>query len=182
MKRLPVRPYLVYLFLLAWPATSPQLLADGDELTVHANEVDAQIEAMGPDQRRLYLPLLTFSLVTRFACADDTATATITASIADTHEHYDPEPGERSLTATLQVPRRQIAPITMGEFCVPGSANSDQPVPLPGVTTAQVSLRCQTDTDTTVLYASVPLTVRLVCVNGEDTQEPAPLADAPAAR
>ena len=149
------------------------VFADTDELTVHASTVATQIEPIDPERRRLYLPALTFSLHTRFACAAAEAVAAISVSVADTHKRFEPDDGEQSVIATIDVPRRQIAPIATGTFCLQGTPGTFRHIVLPGVATAQVSLRCQSDNLVAIRYASVPLPVRLECKPGRD-QDPAP--------
>ena len=154
-------------------SAAPPVFANDDELTVSASTVEARTDPIDPERRRLYLPALTFSLQARFACAAPEAVATINVSVADTHKRYEPGDGEQSIDATIDVPRHQFAPVATGTFCLQGKAGEQRHLELPGVATAQVSLRCQSDNLAAVRYASVPLPVRLECIPARD-QVPAP--------
>lgn len=157
MKRLPALGLLATLLV-----SSPSAHADDARLTVHAGTVETQIKSVDPERRRLYLPSLTFLLHANFACATPAAAA-VTVSIADTHERFSPADGERSVTANIDVPRRQLAPVATGDFCIQGGPNKQRYLMLPGVATAQVSLRCASEAHATMSFASVPLAVRLEC-------------------
>lgn len=150
-------------------------IAGDDQLTVRATIVETEIGPIDSERRRLYLPSLTFSLQARFACASPEAVASLNVSVADTHKRFEPGDGEQSIDATIDVPRRQIAPVATGEFCLEGAPGGLRELVLPGVATAQVSLRCQSGDLAAVSYSSVPLPVRLECKTASD-QDSAPAA------
>ena len=58
-------------------------------------------------------------------------------------------------------------------FCIDGDTETSDELLVPGITTAQASLVCASDTNTSVHYASTPLQISLTCDRGpEETQEP----------
>ncbi len=175
MIRLPATILLATLL-----TASPSLGAASDELAVVADTVDALMSPRQSDRPRQHLPRLEFSLQATFACADSDAAATVTVSIADTHKRFRPAADERSLTALINVPRRQIAPVTTGDFCLSDTAGGDRFLTLAGIASAQVSLRCRSEARVSVRYESVPLAVRLECA--PDVDQESPDASAPAAR
>lgn len=158
----------------------PHAVAGDDLLTVHASTLETQIEPQDPERRPLRLPPMTFSLQAHYTCAAATAAAAISVSVADAHKRYVPAEGQQSITVTIDVPGSQLAPLASGDFCIRDVPDDRRHLELPGVASAQVSLRCESDSRASVRYASVPLAVRLECASPED-QEPPPLP-VPAAR
>lgn len=90
----------------------------------------------------------------------------MTVSISDTHLHFGPELLADSNTheATFELPASQLAPVSVAEFCVTGEVANDQVLELPGIATAQVSLRCQgEDESTSMHFGSLPVPISLYC-------------------
>ena len=56
-------------------------------------------------------------------------------------------------------------------FCIEGETESEDELFAPGFATAHASLRCETEAGVSVLYASAPLNVRLVCARQADEVE-----------
>ena len=160
-----------------WVAWLMQPASADAELVAYAREARAEITPHG-DRRQVRLPKLDFSLRAKFACPDDGVAESVTISIADAHEHYAPGEGDDSVQATITVPANQIAPIATGDFCMDGDSGGDE-VLLTGVATAQLSLRCLTQSGRRVSFASLRLPLRLVC-KGDEDQEPSAGVPSPA--
>lgn len=113
-------------------------------------------------------------------CPDDSKATSLTISISDTHRHYPAKQLDDtgSLETEVSVPASQLAPVSIPGFCVEGQSIDDkyaQGLALPGVATAQVSLRCHSDSNSNSLYfASVPIPVRLYC---REEEEPEPSSE-----
>lgn len=114
-------------------------------------------------------------MLASFACPDGATADSLTVSVSDTHRRYglDKESEETSLEAALEVPADQLAPVAAPDFCVDDEPIDNTGLLLPGVATAQVSLRCRSETDfLSVHFASVALPVRVFCLAGLDQEEP----------
>lgn len=137
-------------------------------LTVHANEASAQIQPR--EQGQITLPSLDLSLIAAFACPADAEAESVTISVADTHKRYGPEElaGATALEVSINVPAGQIAPIASAEFCHDGGPVDERELLVPGVATAHVSLRCRSETVSSIDFASVALPLRLHCLSEEN--------------
>lgn len=142
-------------------------------LTLQANEAIVQIKPRNPDEKRVNPPSLELSVVASFSCPADAEPESVTVSVADTYKRYGPE--EIANTATLEalvtVPGSQLSPIASADFCVDGGSTDEQGLLVPGVATAQISLRCRGESSSSVHFSSVALPIRLLCVFDE-SQEP----------
>ena len=156
--------FLVSIVLAAWSNVPPQLPVANNELTVQALEAVAQITPHAKGQRQIVVPKLSFTLRTRFACRGNRTPESLSIGIADTLYRHVPAAGERSLLASVDVPAGQLAPINIGDFCVAGRNRVAGDLLLPGVATAQVSLRCDVSAPPVLQVTSVPLPLRVKCM------------------
>ncbi len=166
MKRRQVQILLVF-------AVGPALasaLADL-HLTVHANEASAQIEMREQGQERIQLPPLELSVVAEINCPAEAEPVSVTISVADAHTRLGPDAlaDAPTVEAVISVPAGQLAPVTAAGFCVAGaSVQGREELLLPGVATAQASLRCGTENGSSVYFSSAALPLRLICVDEND--------------
>jgi len=142
-------------------------------LTVHAFEASTQLTPRAPGAAQTRLPSLQFSIVATINCAADTKAQSITVSAIDTHQHIDLEatPNAEAVEASLHLPANQIAPVSAAEFCVIGAPSDEEGLLVPGIATAQVSLRCLGESTTSVHFAAVSLPLRLLC-HPDENQRP----------
>ena len=86
-------------------------------------------------------------------------------SISDTHKRFGPDDiGDKAaLDVRVSVPANQIAPVTVADFCTTGGPGDAKVLLLPGIATAQVSLRCRSESDSFLYSKSAVLPVRLEC-------------------
>ena len=151
-----------------------QVAAADDVLTLHANETRVQIERRDSGRTQVNLPSLDLSLRTSFACPATASAESITISIADTHERFSAEniADVAVLEATISVPARQIAPVSLAGFCTNGKEPTESELLLPGIATAHVSLRCRSEEfGASMHYASVAVPLTVICLSNEN-QEP----------
>ena len=157
--------------LLAILYCTSEIVAAQTVFTVHAIEATSQIERRDKDHQRTRLPSLELSLNAAFTCPVDTTADSLTISISDTHRRYDfdKDTETTSLEASLLVPAEQIAPVTAPGFCTDDGTVDDQGLLLPGIATAQLSLRCRHEADiSSVHFASVVIPLRLHCLAEHD--------------
>ncbi|MGI9265455.1 MAG: hypothetical protein ACR2QU_11045 [Gammaproteobacteria bacterium] len=144
---------------------------------MRAKESSAQLERRDAKLSQVRLPTLEVGILATTDCPVGAEAASLTISIADTLRHYRAEQldDSGSLDTEVSVPTSQLAPVSIPGFCVEGEpihSKYAQGLQLPGVATAQVSLRCRSDSNTTSLYfTSVPIPVRLYC-REDDQPEP----------
>ena len=167
------------LIMTAWSGVPPQLPVARAVLAVQAIEAVAQITPHALGRRQVVVPTTSFSLQTRFACAGSAVPTLLSIGIADTLYRHVPLDNERFRLAEVEVPAKQIAPVNVGSFCVAGRASKGDNLLLPGVASAQISLRCDLNTRSAVKVTSVPLPLRLICVPEPDQDEPAAVDSLP---
>jgi hypothetical protein len=158
----------ISIVMAAWLNVPQQMPVARNELTVQALEAVAQISPHAPAQRQIKTPEVSFSLQIRFACMGDATPQLLSVGIADTLYRHVPVTGQRTLLARVDVPSEQIAPINIGDFCVAGRIGTNNALRLPGVATAQVSLRCDRKAPPVIQATSVALPLRLVCKQPDD--------------
>ncbi|MGB5336164.1 MAG: hypothetical protein WBN07_11135 [Woeseiaceae bacterium] len=135
-------------------------------LMLAARASSAELEPRDEKRHLVVLPALDAAVVATIECAAGARPVSLTVSISDTYRHFGPEllADSRVLEATLELPASQLAPVSVAEFCVKGEVATDQILELPGIATAQVSLRCQNDDESTSMhFGSLPIPVSLYC-------------------
>lgn len=135
-------------------------------LTLKARESTAQLEPRDAKQHHVTLPALDVAILASLACPAGTKAQSLTVSVSDTHQYFGAEllADAVSLEVAFNVPSNQLAPIAIPDFCVTGGLPDNQELGLPGIATAQVSLRCLSkDDSTSVHFSSAPVPVRLYC-------------------
>ncbi len=135
----------------------------GESVMVAAQETEASVAPRAAHLRLISLPELEFGLRATIKCAD--IAESLTLSIADTFVTLDEQAidDQRSAEATLTVPASQIALAANSRFCLKDNVASEGELLVPGLATVHASLRCRNEEGVTVLFASAPLQVRLLC-------------------
>ena len=134
-------------------------------LTLHATETSLLVAPRNSNQTYVNLPALDVAVIAEFSCAAGVAAESITVSVADTHIRFNSEEitDATSINATLRLPANQIAPISIQDFCVTDVASEIEDLLIPGVASAQVSLRCGSKDKSSIHFASIALPLRLHC-------------------
>lgn len=160
--------------LLAPMMCCPSLALSADNLlSVEAKESTARLEPRDAKQRLVALPALEVAVLTTLECPAGAKAESLTVSVSDTHQYFDAEllTDVVSLEAALKVPANQLAPIVIPEFCISGDSTNNKGLGLPGIATAQVSLRCRGEGDSmSVHFSSAPVPVRLYCQPDGDSE------------
>ena len=168
-----------FIIMSAWLNVPQQMPVARNELTVQAVEAVAQISPRARSQRQIETPKVSFSLQVQFACMGDATPQLLSIGISDTLYRHIPVAGQRSLLASVEVPPEQIAPINVGDFCIAEPTGTGNTLLVPGVATAQVSLRCDRNAPPAMQVTSVPLPLRLICTQTDDQGESAAVVDSP---
>lgn len=167
MKRLRV-PIL----LAACLCVTTEFAAADAVLTLHANEASVQLAPRERGPQQISLPSLEFSLVASLACPSGTDVQSVTASIADTHKRFEPDEiaDKTAFDVRISVPASQVAPVSVDDFCITGGSDNEKGLLVPGVATAQISLRCRSEDKSSVYFTSAVLPLRLHCVTNENQE------------
>lgn len=163
-------PGLLAAMLLStsWPAAADRVL------TVQAREAIAQLQPRDAELSQVRLPALELAILASFECPGDSKASSLTVSVSDSYQHFGTEllTDAASLEASFSVPAGQLPPIAIPEFCISGERTGDRGLQLPGIATAQASLRCSSANDTISMhFQSVSVPVRLYCLEDGDPEE-----------
>ena len=143
---------------------------------VHNIEITADVPTVQVSPRRagrisMRLPSLTFALNVTVLCDKNWQPDSMSVSVADSMTSFNAEQlqASRELGLELRIPSNQISPLRVEQFCIAGG--SDDPdkinrnkITIPGVVSAQASLRCATESTKSIIYVTEPLDVVLECV------------------
>ncbi len=169
-------------FAVALVTSSAQSEPSG-RMLVEAKPAMVAIAPLPDDLRLISLPALQYVLRIEPRCAAETQAESIFVSIADTRKRLDAGDidGQRRIEMELVLPRRQIAPIAIQDFCRASSAgnSANRVLRLKDVVTAHLSLRCSGQEHNSIVYATQALDVDLRCER--DPAQPADDQDASSA-
>ena len=153
-------------FAVALVASSAQSDPAGRVL-VEARPALVAIAPLPDELRLISLPTLQYELRIEPRCAAEMQAESIFVSVADTRTRLDAGDidGQRRIEVELTLPRRQIAPIAIQEFCRVSNAgiSANRVLRIEDVVTAHLSLRCSGQEHNSIVYASQALDVDLRC-------------------
>ena len=170
----------IFMFAAAADETDPHTL------TVAAGTPEVSVQPQPPGRRSLSLPSLDYAFSVEARCPDDWAPASLSLNVADSRISKAGKDLENQVNQQLDitVPARQLAPLTLRDFCVIDPADEgsvtpvEKPVAPPRVpgssrlrlvaALAHASLRCTRDDQEKTVYVSQPLDVTLICDASDD--------------
>ncbi len=149
--------------------------ADG-QLLVDVAVISVDIKVRPPGRRIIRLPGLSLALQIEPRCAAGMAAESISISVADTRLSIGRKALEEQsvIETTIAVPRDQLAPLTIENFCVAGQVPvSATELRVRDALTAQLSLRCSDGSRQSIIYSTAALEITLSCVTPVTDQAPA---------
>ena len=161
-----IRPLQLTCLLVAVATYAMAASGTDGVLSLQAKATSATLEPRDEPQQLVVLPALETAVIATIACAVGARPVSLTVSISDTYQRFGPEQLADSsiFEATFNLPAGQLAPVAVANFCVTHDVTNDQVLELPGVATAQVSLRCVSeDNSTSMHFGSLPIPVNLYC-------------------
>ena len=142
----------------------------------HNIEITADVPTVQVSPRRagrisMRLPSLTFALNVSVVCDKNWRPDSVSVSVADSRTSFNAEQLQASsdFGLELRIPSNQIAPVRIEQFCIAGGSGeldktNRSRITIPGVVSAQASLRCATESTKSIIYVTEPLDVVLECV------------------
>lgn len=144
-------------------ATAQDPAGNSPRVTVEASPAAAEIAPRPAPPGLLVLPTLEFALTILPNCGNAGAAESVTISVADTRRRI-PVDGDVPVETTVLLPGRQASPIRAEGFCRAGEQEAARQVlQVDDAFSARLSLRCRSGESQTVVYATVPLSIRLIC-------------------
>jgi hypothetical protein len=164
---------MVELIIFLVSAASGAVEGDlAERLHVNAQAVVVEIDPIANNRQLIWLPKLQFSLALEPVCGATGRVESVSVSAADTQQTYgaDDIGGQTTINATLSIPGKQLGPIRIGNFCRSTATNvvESGELLIRGALTAHLSLRCTSDEDHSMTYASQALDVILRCNRVDD--------------
>ena len=141
---------------------------DSDRLEIATEPAVASVAPVEDGRRLIRLPLLEFPMRIAAHCGNGGEMRSVSVSVADTRRNFTPDDyaEEEQLETIVKVSPKQLAPIAVQSFCIAGEPPS-APLLLERALIAQVSLRCARQEDSSVIFESKALDVRLECREAE---------------
>ncbi len=164
------------LFVVALIVAASTARGDTDgRLLIQAQAAIVEIDPLPAGRRLILLPTLEFVLTIEPQCAASASTKSISVSVADTRKTFRATDfaEQSSIAMTLKIPRRQVGPLAIERFCQQGESADSTPQILlvRDALTAHFALRCADGDKQSIVYATLPLDVSLLCkaANNNDT-------------
>ena len=158
---------------LAITAALPAVAETGARLGIEAQPAVAKIRPLAQGRSLVQLPALEYQLTIDTHCGESAVAQSVSISVNDTHLTLD---GDHAASSAGQpvgftIPAIQVAPVAIDGFCVaedPGS--QQQSLLIRDTVTVHLSLRCKSDSQEWITYASRGLDVALLCDVAEPDQ------------
>ena len=157
--------------LLPLAATPSRAEPSADQLTIEAEPALAEVDARPAGPRIIRLPNMAFTLRIDAQCGADMRAESASVSISDARYLLSAEDlsDAAGTELTIEVPHKQLAPLTIENFCFSDSeADAKEELLIADAMTAQVSLRCVSETQQSIIYSAAPLGIALRCKTGDD--------------
>ena len=162
---------------MRWPVVLSFCTFFAAAVPAHAEEKWRPVAQHGPAQvtidrrpagrRLITLPGIEFTLRIQPDCAPGLILDSLSISIADTRRtfHGTDFTAQSFIETTLHIPRRQVGPLAIDEFCTNDTSADDSRLTahVADAYTASVSMRCASDTSQSVVYDTLPLDITLQC-------------------
>jgi hypothetical protein len=176
--------HLLPVFLLL-SATGKAESTPDSSLTITANTPVALISPRQASRKFIRLPSLEYAFEIRARCLKNRKPTSLLLSVADTRKILDAEDMSSgpSVEATLRIPAAQIGPIAVEDFChvadenAAGDNSVTEELTISAALSAHASLRCESESDQSVIYVSQPLDVNLICERPDQRQGKEALVD-----
>ena len=156
-------------------ATVVSIAIAAETAPVHNIGITADVPTVTVSPRRpgrttIHLPGVTYEMSVTVDCEANWRPDSVSISVADSRASFDAEQLQvsRELRLELRIPSNQIAPLRVEHFCIvdggkePGTIGRNK-ITIPGVLSAQASLRCATQSTKSIMYVTKPLDVLLEC-------------------
>ncbi len=153
--------------IMALAANSSGEEQSDDRLLVDTDAALVAISELPSGRHSMRLPSLEFTIRLEPRCAVGMDADSISVSVADTRLRIgrDALAEQPVIETTIRVPREQIGPLVIRDFCVAGddAANGSE-MRVRDALTVQLSLRCTDESRQSIIYQTESLAITLICV------------------
>ncbi|MEE8426250.1 MAG: hypothetical protein V3S15_03125 [Woeseiaceae bacterium] len=173
-----MRPSRIFILLALTPSAAAADNSVGNPLVVHPQAAIAEVPEQPAGRRLVMMPALEFEFSVAAQCEAGAHPEAVSISVADTQTVYrvDGSDSHALFEIKLRIPRPQLAPLAIEEFCTGGEydAGKAQTLLIRAALTAQVSLLCSRENGPYMHFMAVPLDIRLICESAADVTEGLP--------
>lgn len=169
-----MRGAFISIAIMALVAESPGEERSDDRLLVDIDAASVEVGTRPSGRHPMRLPSLEFTVRLEPQCAAGMEADSISVSVADTRLRIGRQmlAEQPVIETTIRVPRKQIGPLVIEDFCVAGEdAANDAVLHVRDALTAQLSLTCADDSRQSIIYKTEALTITLKCETPTANQE-----------
>jgi len=134
-----------------------------DRLQATAEPARFSIKPLAAGTNSIVPPELTVELTIEAACASAGDPESLLVSIADTRLRLGAAELEAPVRTRIVLPRAQLAPIRIDGFCRQDEAAAAGDKLVNDAYTARISLRCAAGDQRSVVYQTLPVSLRIHC-------------------
>lgn len=161
-----MRGAFIPIAIIALAANSPGEEPSDNRLLVDTDAALVTVSELPSGRHSMRLPSLEFAIRLEPRCAVGTDADSISVSVADTRLRIgrDALAEQPVIETTIRVPREQIGPLVIRDFCVAGddAANGSE-LRVRDALTVQLSLKCTDESRQSIIYQTESLAITLIC-------------------
>ena len=161
-----MRGAFIFIAIMALAVASSGEEQSDSRLLIDFDAASVEVSARPSGRHPMRLPGLEFKVRLEPRCSAGMDADSISVSVADTRLRIDREALAKQpvIETTIHVPRKQIGPLVIEDFCVAGDdAARDTVLHVRDAFTAQLSLKCADENRQSILYETEALAIKLVC-------------------
>jgi hypothetical protein len=161
-----MRSVTVFTALFLLPGSHAGADTITDQLSLVVGPTTVEIDPRPPGPRLIRLPDLALTMRLSAECSADMRAESASIGISDTRYSLGPEllADTAGANLTINIPHRQLAPLTIENFCLSGATVSDNSeLYIADALSAQISLLCVAENQQSIVYQAVPLGIELRC-------------------
>lgn len=151
---------------------SPAHSAPESQLAVRTTTATAIINEVAAGRRLIALPELSYEFAIDLQCAGETQAESISISVADTRHTLGAAEiaGQSTVEAGITIPRQQVAPIAIDNFCQlqEYEETAFAELMVDAAFTAHISLLCKGEEQLSIVYTTAGLALKLQCGQADD--------------
>ncbi len=161
-----MRGAFIPIAIMALAADSPGEEQSDDRLVVDTDAALVAVSELPSGRHSMRLPSLAFAIRLEPRCAVGMEADSISVSVADTHLRIgrDALAEQPVIETIIRVPREQIGPLVIRDFCVAGDdATNGSEMRVRDALTVQLSLKCTDESRQSIIYQTESLAITLIC-------------------
>lgn len=161
-----MRPVIISLAIIVLAGSACYGEESEGQLIVEIAAAVVEIRPRPPGRHLIRIPGITLTMRFSAQCDDALQPDSLSVSVADTRVTIRKEElqNQDAVEKTIRIPRRQIGPVAIEDFCVAGEQEPGKTeLRMPNALTAQLSLKCVNAERQSIIYQTKALELSLRC-------------------